>query len=109
MRLGHKVGYTPTLSAEELGQRNDLVLTELEARRIGTMLRGAAIRWNLAPVVDVGFNPANPDIVGRSRRYGDNAATVIDHTRAFIRGMHQPGVVPTLNHIRVHACSRYRY
>jgi len=105
MRLGPKVGYTPTLSAEELGQRNDLVLTELEARRIGTMLRGAGIRWNLAPVVDVGFNPANPVIVGRSRSYGDNAAIVIDHARAFIRGMHEAGVVTTLKHFPGHGSS----
>src|SRR2546427_1298149 len=105
MRLGHKVGYTPTLSAEELGQRNDLVLTELEARRIGTMLREAGIRWNLAPVVDVGFNPANPVIVGRSRSYGDNAAIVIDHARAFIRGMHEAGVVTTLKHFPGHGSS----
>jgi len=105
MRLGPKVGYTPTLSAEELGQRNDLVLTELEARRIGTMLREAGIRWNLAPVVDVGFNPANPVIVGRNRSYGDNAAMVIDHARAFIRGMHEAGVVTTLKHFPGHGSS----
>jgi len=105
MRLGPKVGYTPTLSAEELGQRNDLVLTELEARRIGTMLREAGIRWNLAPVVDVGFNPANPVIVGRNRSYGDNAAMVIDHARAFIRGMHEVGVLTTLKHFPGHGSS----
>jgi beta-N-acetylhexosaminidase len=105
MRLGPKVGYSATLSAEELGQRNDLVLTELEARRIGTMLREAGIRWNLAPVVDVGFNPANPVIVGRNRSYGDNAAMVIDHARAFIRGMHEAGVLTTLKHFPGHGSS----
>ena len=105
MRLGPKVGYTATLSAEELGQRNDLVLTELEARRIGTMLREAGIRWNLAPVVDVGFNPANPVIVGHNRSYGDNAAIVIDHARAFIRGMHEAGVLTTLKHFPGHGSS----
>ncbi|PYO02083.1 MAG: glycoside hydrolase family 3 [Candidatus Rokuibacteriota bacterium] len=105
MRLGPKVGYTPTLSAEELGQRNDLVLTELEARRIGTTLREAGITWNLAPVVDVGFNPANPVIVGRNRSYGDNAVTVTDHARAFIRGMHEVGVLTTLKHFPGHGSS----
>src|SRR5439155_4685092 len=105
MRLGPKVGYTPTLSAEELGQRNDLVLTELKARRIGTTLREAGITWNLAPVVDVGFNPANPVIVGRNRSYGDNAVTVTDHARAFIRGMHEVGVLTTLKHFPGHGSS----
>src|SRR5262249_36904620 len=105
MRLGPKVGYTPTLSAEELGQENDLVLTELEARRIATMLREAGITWNLAPVVDVGVNPANPVIVGRNRSYGDTAATVTDHARAFIRGMHEIGVLTTLKHFPGHGSS----
>lgn len=105
MRLGPKVGYTATLSADELGQRNDLVLTELEARRIGTMLREAGITWNLAPVVDVGFNPANPVIVGRNRSYGDNPAAVTDHARAFIRGMHEVGVLTTLKHFPGHGSS----
>ena len=52
MRLG--AGLTATLSAGELGESNDFTLTELEARRIGRMLKSAGINWNLAPVVDVG-------------------------------------------------------
>ena len=70
MRLGPAAGYTPTLSARELGASNDLSLAELEGLRIGQMLRSAGINWNLAPVVDVGYNPANPVIVGYGRSFG---------------------------------------
>jgi beta-N-acetylhexosaminidase len=57
MRLGPSAGWPGTLSAQELGETNDFVLTELEARRIGRMLRAAGINWDLAPVVDVGLQP----------------------------------------------------
>ena len=44
MRLGPAAGYTETLSASDLGQANDLAVTELEARRIGARLREAGDR-----------------------------------------------------------------
>src|SRR5439155_1684476 len=50
MRLGPAAGWTATLSHQDLGQAGDLAQTELEARRIGGMLRDAGINWNLAPV-----------------------------------------------------------
>src|SRR5438034_8289924 len=46
MRLGPDAGFTPTLSAGELGESNDFTLTELEARRIARTLRSAGINWN---------------------------------------------------------------
>src|SRR5207245_930723 len=77
MRLG--AGFTATLSAGELGESNDFTLTELEARRIGRMLKSAGINWNLAPVVDVGYNPANPVIVGSARSFGANRLLLTAH------------------------------
>jgi len=53
MRLSPRLGYPPTLPARELGERDDPAFTLAEARRMGEMLRGAGINWNLAPVVDV--------------------------------------------------------
>jgi beta-N-acetylhexosaminidase len=105
MRLGPSTGHTPTLSAEELGAANDMTVTELEARRIGAMLRAAGINWNLAPVVDVGYNPANPVIVGVGRSFGADAALVTDHARAFIRGMREAGVLTALKHFPGHGSS----
>ena len=105
MRLGPSTGYTPTLSAEELGAANDVTVTELEARRIGAMLRAAGINWNLAPVVDVGYNPANPVIVGVGRSFGADPALVTDQARAFIRGMREAGVLTALKHFPGHGSS----
>jgi beta-N-acetylhexosaminidase len=105
MRLGPNAGYTPTLSHQDLGSDNDLAMTELEARRIGRMLREAGIGWNLAPVVDVGYNPANPVIVRPARSFGAGPVLVTDHARAYIRGMHAEGVLTALKHFPGHGSS----
>ena len=105
MRLGPAAGYTPTLSAEELGASNDLGLAELEALRIGTMLRRAGINWNLAPVVDVGYNPANPVIVGFRRSFGADPQRVVALATAWIHGMHAAGVLTALKHFPGHGSS----
>ena len=105
MRLGPGAGYTATLSHQDLGDANDLTQTELEARRIGTMLREAGINWNLAPVVDVGYNPANPVIVGVGRSFGANPAMVAAQARAFIAGMHAAGLLTALKHFPGHGSS----
>jgi beta-N-acetylhexosaminidase len=105
MRLGPAAGYTATLSAEELGSGNDLTVTELEALRIGRALREGGINWNLAPVVDVGYNPANPVIVGVGRSYSANPRVVVAHARAFLAGMHAAGVLTALKHFPGHGSS----
>jgi beta-N-acetylhexosaminidase len=105
MRLGPRAGYTPTPSAHELGAEGDLALTELEARRIGSMLREAGISWDLAPVVDVGYNPANTVIAGAGRSYGASPLAVAAHARAFIRGLRAEGVLSSLKHFPGHGSS----
>jgi beta-N-acetylhexosaminidase len=105
MRLSPGAGYAATLSHEELGEGNDLTVTELEARRMGAMLREAGIDWNLAPVVDVGDNPANPVIVGTGRSFGADPQRVTAHARAFIRGMHAAGLLTALKHFPGHGSS----
>jgi beta-N-acetylhexosaminidase len=105
MRLGPAAGYTPTLSARELGASHDLALAELEGLRIGEMLRSAGINWNLAPVVDVGYNPANPVIVGYGRSFGADPRHVVALAGAWIRGMHTAGVLTALKHFPGHGSS----
>jgi beta-N-acetylhexosaminidase len=105
MRLSPTAGYSATLSHRELGDDNDFTLTELEARRIARMLRAAGVDWNLAPVVDVGYNPANPVIVGLGRSFGANPVLVAAHARAYIRGMRSEGLLTALKHFPGHGSS----
>ena len=105
MRLAPRFGWPATFSAQELGESNDFVLTELEARRIGAMLRAVGINWDLAPVVDVGYNPANPVIVGAARSFGANPLQVTEHARAFVQGLRAEGVLTALKHFPGHGSS----
>ena len=105
MRLAPRYGWPGTFSAQELGETNDFVLTELEARRIGAMLRAVGINWDLAPVVDVGYNPANPVIVGAARSFGANPQQVTEHARAFVQGLRAEGALTALKHFPGHGSS----
>ena len=106
MRLSPRLGYPPTLSAREVGERDDPAFTEAEARRMGLMLREAGINWNLAPVVDVAVNPSNPAVVALGRTYSADPARVSAHARAFVQGMHEAGVLTALKHFPGHGSSR---
>ena len=105
MRLRPEAGYASTLSARELGASNDLALAQLEGLRIGRMLADAGINWNLAPVVDVGYNPANPVIVGLGRSFGADPRHVVALAGAWIRGMHAAGILTALKHFPGHGSS----
>jgi beta-N-acetylhexosaminidase len=106
MRLSPRLGYPPTPSARELGERDDPAFTQAEAARMGAMLREAGINWNLAPVVDVAVNPANPAVVALGRTYSADPERVIAHARAFVLGMRQAGVLTALKHFPGHGSSR---
>lgn len=105
MRLSARAGYPPTLGHGELGAEDDVALTELEARRIGTLLREAGIDWNLAPVVDVGVNPFNTVVVQSERTFSQNAERVTAHARAYVRGMRAAGILTALKHFPGHGSS----
>jgi beta-N-acetylhexosaminidase len=69
------------------------------------MLRAVGINWDLAPVVDVGYNPANPVIVGAARSFGANPLQVTEHARAFVQGLRAEGVLTALKHFPGHGSS----
>jgi beta-N-acetylhexosaminidase len=69
------------------------------------VLKSAGINWNLAPVVDVGYNPANPVIVGAARSFSANPRLVTAHARAFVQGMRAEGMLTALKHFPGHGSS----
>lgn len=58
------------------------------------------IRADFAPVLDVNNNPANPVIGVRS--FSDDAQTVADYGEAYIRGLHDEGIMATVKHFPGH-------
>lgn len=63
-------------------------------------LKAVGINWNLAPVLDVNNNPANPVIGVRS--FGESPEEVARLGKAFSKGMQAAGVASTLKHFPGH-------
>jgi beta-N-acetylhexosaminidase len=83
-----------------LGTTDDLALTAAVARAIGRELAAAGVDLDLAPVVDINSNPANPVIGVRS--FGADPALVARHTVAYVEGLQAAGVAACAKHFPGH-------
>jgi beta-N-acetylhexosaminidase len=93
-------GFSQMPSAADQGKWSDAKL-RAEATTWGRQLRSAGVTMNLAPVADT----VPPDLVNVNepigkldRNFGTDPATVAGHSDAFLRGMRQAGVVPSIKH-----------
>ncbi|MFZ5824029.1 MAG: glycoside hydrolase family 3 protein [Bacillota bacterium] len=87
---------TPWPGAMTLGASGDTDLAQQVALAAGLELRAQGINLNLAPVVDVNSNPANPVIGVRS--FGENPESVARFGAATIAGLHGAGVLAASKH-----------
>lgn len=83
-----------------LGAIDSEVATEAVARATGDELRALGITMNLAPVVDISNNPANPVIGVRS--FGADPELVARLGAAAVRGYLAAGVAATIKHFPGH-------
>jgi beta-N-acetylhexosaminidase len=83
-----------------LGASDDVALTEAVAAAMGGWLAAYGVDLDLAPVVDVNVDPANPVIGIRS--FGADTAAVSRHTAAFVNGLQSAGVAACLKHFPGH-------
>lgn len=91
---------TPWPGAMALGAADDPGLTRRVSAGIARELRAMGINMNLAPVLDVNVNPANPVIGVRS--FGSDPGRVAEHGVAYIHGHHDAGVLATAKHFPGH-------
>jgi len=87
-------------AAAILGAVDDEVLTADLARAVGSELKSAGFTWNLAPVLDVHTNPANP-VIG-DRAFSEDPDRVARLGTAVIRGFGEAGVLATAKHFPGH-------
>jgi beta-N-acetylhexosaminidase len=104
-RLKKETGFLATVSAQDLGRRNDLAVTHEQAAAMARELAQLGINLNLAPVVDLNTNPDNPTIGRRERSFSSNPQVVIDHALEFINAHHRRDVLCTLKHFPGHGSS----
>ena len=83
-----------------LGAIQDNTLVEAIGNRIGEQARRLGVHINFAPDVDINTNPKNPIIGNRS--FGEDKANVAAKGLAFMRGMHQAGVLSSAKHFPGH-------
>lgn len=101
-RLNPSHGFPATRSAAELGRRVDPAYTRQVAVAIASTLREAGIDLNLAPVVDLNLNPANPIIGALDRSFGADADLVVSQAEAFVAGHREIGIRTALKHFPGH-------
>ena len=93
-------GFTDFPGNGALGRTENPHLAYLEAQAIGKELKAVGINYNLAPVVDINNNPANPVIGIRS--FGASPKLVSQFGKEAVRGYLASGIVPCLKHFPGH-------
>ena len=91
-------GVTPLPGAMAMGSAFRAGAISLhDVREVGAVcgreLAAIGVNWNLAPVVDVNVNPANPVIGVRS--FGEEPELVADMASAYLSGLSSAGVIGT--------------
>lgn len=92
--------FTRWPGAETVGAAGSIELTQAIGASIGKELMAVGINMNMAPVLDVLTNPANPVMAGRS--FGSDPHTVAEQGIAFFRGLANQGVVAVGKHFPGH-------
>lgn len=104
-RLKARYGFPATVSEAALGKRDDPTYTRRRAKAIGETLRGLGIDLDLAPVVDVDVNPANPVIGALDRSFSADPDVVAAMGAAYLAGLHDAGIAGALKHFPGHGSS----
>ncbi len=80
--------------ARALGERDQPELTREVARAMGAELRAVGVHVDLAPVADLGRGGGTRE----DRAFADAPEAVARHVAAFVRGLHDAGVVACPKH-----------
>ncbi|MEQ9466921.1 MAG: glycoside hydrolase family 3 N-terminal domain-containing protein [Ekhidna sp.] len=105
-RMKTRYGFPKNVSAQYLGDMNNLDSTRFYAGQTASLLNSFGINMNYAPVVDLNLNPRNP-VIGRIKRsYSEDYNEVIRQAFEVIDQHNKHGVVPVLKHFPGHGSSR---
>lgn len=105
-RLKDRYGFPPSVSAQRLGAQNRLELTRVSSESIAATLAEYGFNLNLAPVVDLNLNPANPVIASKERSFSADPALVTAHAAEYIKSHRRQQILTCLKHFPGHGSSR---
>ena len=101
-RLGKRSGYRPYPTARKVASAKSVVEAEALYAEMAAQLIQAGFNVNLAPVVDLGFEPRNPVVSRWGRAFGADGPTVAKYAQAFIAGHRRAGMLTALKHFPGH-------
>ncbi len=105
-RLNPSNGFAHTLSAQELGQLDEVERTRSNATTIAKELRWVGINVDFAPVVDLNINPHSPVIGGLGRSFSADPAVVARHARVFAKVFTQHQIACASKHFPGHGSAQ---
>jgi len=105
-RMKTRYGFPKNVSAQYLGDLNNIDSTRYYAKQTARLLNNFGINMNYAPVVDVNLNPRNPVIGKIERSFSEDYHEVIKHANVVIDEHSRKGVIPVLKHFPGHGSSR---
>lgn len=94
-RLGPRGGFPATISEQAMAAAGR---TSQAASAMARTMASAGVNTNLAPVVDVNLNPANPAIGALGRSFSSDPQVVAANALQFVDAMHGQGILCTLKH-----------
>jgi beta-N-acetylhexosaminidase len=97
-RLKPAQGFPATRSQADIGATGDPKEAFDAGLAMGATMASCGIDLDLAPVVDVNVNPANPAIGALDRSFSRDPSVVAAMAEAEIRGLHQHGVRAAVKH-----------
>lgn len=103
-RLGKNIGMPETPSAATVAEGSIRSAHNAYAS-LAEKLSSLHFNTNLAPVVDVNRNPANPIIGQRQRSFGSDTGTVVKYAAAFIEEHRKRNIITVLKHFPGHGSS----
>ena len=101
-RLGAKIGYHAIPAAQAVAARNGPDAAKSIYAQMARDMKAAGFNLNLAPVVDLGFEPRNPIVAHYGRAFGEDGETVAKYAGAFVAGHREAGVLTALKHFPGH-------
>lgn len=101
-RLGPKLGYPYLPGARAVAAQLDPASARALYRDAAKQVRAAGFNLNLAPVVDLGFEPRNPPVTKWGRAFGADGPTVSRYASAFLLGCRDAGLLATIKHFPGH-------
>jgi beta-N-acetylhexosaminidase len=97
-RLNPAMGFPATKTQAAVGATDDPDVAHAAGMAMGETMAAAGVNLDLAPVVDVNVNPANPAIGALGRSFSADPSVVAAMASAEIKGLHAAGVRSAIKH-----------